>query len=308
MLLSPAVVTILHMHIPLSRGPASGVGEHRQDREAGRLVYPVISRRSGGLSLGINLFPEAKVCGFDCPYCEIFTAAQDTRDAGQGPGVQDLEAELDAFLDGAYRDSWAPEPIRDLCLSGNGEPTSSPVLEEALELCARLQAARPGLLGASALVLITNSTGFLDAGISSLLERFVRTQGLVVWAKLDAGNERLFRLMSGAGSSSAPTLEGIAKGLLSFARLSPIVIQTMLCRVAGRAPSAGDLEDYASLLSRLVRGGARISEVHLYTFARPSPGESCAPLADEELRRCAALVRGATALPVRAFGFRDELS
>ena len=42
------------------------VGEHRSGREAGRLVYPVISRRSGGLSLGINLFPDAKDCPFDC--------------------------------------------------------------------------------------------------------------------------------------------------------------------------------------------------------------------------------------------------
>ncbi len=48
------------------------MGERRPDREAGRLVYPVVSRRSGGLSLGVNLFPEAKLCSFDCPYCEVF--------------------------------------------------------------------------------------------------------------------------------------------------------------------------------------------------------------------------------------------
>lgn len=33
-------------------------------------VYPVISRRSGGLSVGINLNPD-KVCNFDCVYCEV---------------------------------------------------------------------------------------------------------------------------------------------------------------------------------------------------------------------------------------------
>ena len=33
-------------------------------------VYPVISRRSRGLSIGINLNPD-KVCNFDCIYCEV---------------------------------------------------------------------------------------------------------------------------------------------------------------------------------------------------------------------------------------------
>ena len=37
-----------------------------------RLIYPVVSRRSGGLSLGVDLFPDRKTCNFDCPYCEIF--------------------------------------------------------------------------------------------------------------------------------------------------------------------------------------------------------------------------------------------
>jgi histidinol dehydrogenase len=46
--------------------------ENHRSREAGCLVYPVYSRRSRGLSLGINLFPDRKVCSFDCPYCEVF--------------------------------------------------------------------------------------------------------------------------------------------------------------------------------------------------------------------------------------------
>ena len=52
-----------------------GLDEHRRVREAGGLVYPVLSRRSGGLSLGVNLFPDAKRCSFDCPYCEVFPIA-----------------------------------------------------------------------------------------------------------------------------------------------------------------------------------------------------------------------------------------
>jgi histidinol dehydrogenase len=46
--------------------------ENHREREKGIIVYPVYSRRSGGLSVGINLFPDKKQCPFDCPYCEVF--------------------------------------------------------------------------------------------------------------------------------------------------------------------------------------------------------------------------------------------
>jgi wyosine [tRNA(Phe)-imidazoG37] synthetase (radical SAM superfamily) len=302
------------MHIPLSRGPASGVGEHRQDREAGRLVYPVISRRSGGLSLGINLFPRAKLCNFDCPYCEVFplppalSAGGDPSSGRRDFAMEDLEAELEDFLGGAYPEHWADLSIRDLCISGNGEPSASPLLGPALELLARLRASHPGLLGQTKIVLITNSTGFLDEGVFSLLERCCRDEDLVVWAKLDAGSEGLFRLMSGLAPSAEPSLEDIAGGLLAFAKRCHLVVQTMLCEVEGRSPTQGELEAYAALVSRLAAEGALIDELHLYTLARPSPGDRCAPLGDSRLLHAAEFVRGATGLGVRAFGLRSELA
>lgn len=275
------------------------VAEHRLEREAGRLVYPVVSRRSGGLSLGINLFPDAKRCSFDCPYCEVFPIE---------PGlpsfsIEELEAELELFLDSGYSRDWAGERVRDICLSGNGEPTSSPFLGEALSLCARARRGRPAILGDAKIVIITNSTGFLVPETSSLLARYAKEEGLVVWAKLDGGSQDLFSLMSG----SSLELERITRGIGGFARTTPIVIQTMLCEVSGRAPSESDAADYCALLNRLTREGATVAEVHLYTFARPTPGGLCASLPDGELSRRASFVRSRTGLHVRAFGSRNEL-
>ena len=34
-----------------------------------RFVYAVVSRRSGGVSIGVNLNPD-KYCNFDCVYCQ----------------------------------------------------------------------------------------------------------------------------------------------------------------------------------------------------------------------------------------------
>jgi len=281
------------------------------------LVYPVLSRRSGGLSIGVNLFPAGKACSFDCPYCEVFSAsarpseerpgdkgASPIRDAADPISIARLEAELADFFDRAWAAEWAPEPVRDLCLSGEGEPTLSPSLEAAIAACDRARRARPTLLGGAKLVLITNSTGFLDPAASAVLERAVDEVGLEIWAKLDAGSEELFRLMSG----SALSLERVAEGILLFARKRSITIQTMLCDIPGRVPSIRDARELGELLASLASGGARLSGVQAYTFARPTPGGGCAALSDGRLAELAAEMSEASGLPVRAFGARGEIA
>ncbi|HVJ68403.1 MAG TPA: radical SAM protein, partial [Caulifigura sp.] len=51
----------------------SALPQHRQHSrryEQNRFVYPVLSRRSRGISIGVNLNPD-KVCNFDCIYCQV---------------------------------------------------------------------------------------------------------------------------------------------------------------------------------------------------------------------------------------------
>ena len=43
---------------------------HSRSFEDNRFVYAVVSRRSGGVSIGVNLNPE-KYCNFDCVYCQV---------------------------------------------------------------------------------------------------------------------------------------------------------------------------------------------------------------------------------------------
>src|SRR5438309_9954552 len=42
--------------------------QHPRSWRDNHYVYPVVSRRSGGLSIGINLNPDG-ACNFDCVYC-----------------------------------------------------------------------------------------------------------------------------------------------------------------------------------------------------------------------------------------------
>ena len=44
--------------------------DHRRTFQENLYVYAVVSRRSKGVSIGINLNPD-KVCNFDCIYCQV---------------------------------------------------------------------------------------------------------------------------------------------------------------------------------------------------------------------------------------------
>ena len=48
---------------------------HPRTFQENRFVYPVLSRRSHGLSVGINLNPD-KICNFDCIYCQVDRTSQ----------------------------------------------------------------------------------------------------------------------------------------------------------------------------------------------------------------------------------------
>ena len=63
--------------------------------------YPVISRRSGGLSIGINLNPDT-ACNFDCIYCQVDrTTPPAVRKVDLDRLKEELNNLLDAFAGGA---------------------------------------------------------------------------------------------------------------------------------------------------------------------------------------------------------------
>ena len=102
---------------------------HDRDLEGYKYVYPVISRRAGGLSVGINLNTN-NACNWRCIYCQVPNLV---RGAPPPVSLPDLNFELRSFLQkvlvGNYLREEVPEGMRrlnDIAFSGNGEPTSSP--------------------------------------------------------------------------------------------------------------------------------------------------------------------------------------
>ena len=111
----------------LSSSNTLSTTDHSRDSAGLRYVYPVVSRRAGGVSIGINLNTN-NACNWRCIYCQVPELAR-----GTAPAVDLvlLEKELDGFLhelqhgDFMQRVPVEARRINDIAISGNGEPTSA---------------------------------------------------------------------------------------------------------------------------------------------------------------------------------------
>jgi len=264
-------------------------------------VYAVVSRRSRGISVGINLNP-GKACNFDCVYCQVNRRELPARKRVALELLADeLERVLEAERDGSLYESFPfsvldgeERGVRDLAFSGDGEPTSFRGFGEAVRIAAA--ARRRHGLDSSRLVLITNAAFLGKPSVKSALAVLDENNG-EIWAKLDAGTEEHFRRVNRAGIP----LETILGNILDAARVRPVVIQTLWFRLNGSVPSGHELKEYCSRLSELVAAGASIKNIQLYTIAR-DPAEKCAvPLKDVELNAVAEAVRARVDIPIEIF-------
>lgn len=274
---------------------------HERRWKDNRYVYAVVSRRSRGISIGINLNP-GKECNFGCIYCQVDrTIPPKTRKVD----LDKLRAELDLILDSEKSGTLYEDPpfdvlapgergIRDLAFSGDGEPTAYPLFEDAVRIAAeaRLQYG----LESAKLVLITNAA-FLDKPrVRAALQVLDQNNG-EIWAKLDGGTEEYFRRVN---HPNVP-LEKIIGNILETARERPLVVQSLWFRVDGALPPPGEIEAYSEQLNLILSRGGRLKGLQLYTIARNPAEPSASPLSNEELNQIASLVKARVPVPVEVF-------
>jgi hypothetical protein len=96
------------------------------------------------------------------------------------------------------------------------------------------------------------------------LQDFAEREGLAVWAKLDSGTQEGFEAIS----RSSFRLDDICAGIADFAHVVPVVVQTMVCSLAGTSPGLPEAEAYADRIRALLAAGAKIEALHFYTVAR----------------------------------------
>lgn len=238
--------------------------DHRRDSAGLRYVYPVVSRRAGGVSLGINLNPN-NACNWACVYCQVENLSR----GGPPPLDLDLltrefEGFLQELLEGDFMQRHVPESARrlvDVAFSGNGEPTSAHAFPEAVERVAA-GLARFDLLGRLPVRLITNGSLLHRSEVQRGIARLGQLGG-EVWFKLDRALADSVETINGVPGNA----ERISRHLALCADLAPTWVQTCWFALDGAAPVAAERQAYCQLLAPLAK---QLSGVHLYGLARPS--------------------------------------
>ena len=275
--------------------------QHSRNFEQNRFVYPVISRRSGGVSIGVNLNPD-KVCNFDCIYCQVDRTRQsETRFVETDALLTELRGVLELVVSGdlfeLQRFSETPPSMRrlnDIAFSGDGEPTTFRNFDEIIQACAEVRQD----VGAteSKMVLITNASMFHRPHVQNGLEILDRNCG-EIWAKLDAGTEEYFQIID----RTKFTLKHVLGNLVLAAKLRPIVIQSLWMRVDDEPPTINELEAYSDRLNEIVSAGGEIKLVQIYTVARQPAESYVSPLTNDEVDFWVNEVRRRTRLNVAGF-------
>ncbi|MCP5278102.1 MAG: radical SAM protein [Thiobacillus sp.] len=231
-------------------------------------VYPVVSRRAGGVSVGINLNVN-NACNWRCIYCQV----PDLKRGAPAPiDLPRLEKELHVMLSGIvhgdFLDKHVPEGLRrlnDVALSGNGEPTSAGEFDDVVRLIGRVLGDFGLLDRGVKLVLITNGSLSHRTYVQAGIKHMEKLNG-EVWFKFDRATRAGMRLVN--DSETDP--ERHYQRLGQVARLCPTWVQTCMFSLDGAPPTQEDVGAYLAMLARAMEDGIPLQGVLLYGLARPS--------------------------------------
>ncbi|MCL5096748.1 MAG: radical SAM protein [Candidatus Omnitrophica bacterium] len=265
-----------------------------------RFIYVVISQRARGLSVGVNMNPD-QTCNFNCVYCEV---KRNGPPRDQRVNINVMAAELKRTLawvqEGKLQEmacyQTVPEELlqlREVALSGDGEPTLCPNFAEIVQALVHLRA--QAQFPFFRIVLITNGTGLHLPTVQRGLRWFTARDE--IWAKLDAGSQGYLEKVNRTNLS----LDKILANLLQIGRQRPIVVQSLFCQLQDKEPPPKEIEHYVHRLAELKAGGAAISLVQIYSAHRPTALSECRHLSLHCLSRIAQQVREEAGLEAEVF-------
>ncbi|MCL2304665.1 MAG: radical SAM protein [Planctomycetaceae bacterium] len=269
-----------------------------------RYVYPVVSRRSGGISIGLNINNQ---CNFACVYCQVLgeTSSDVRNQSTSRVNLEVLERELRElvlmFTSGRlFEDEWfrqtPPEKRRlnDLAFSGDGEPTLSSQFYDAVEIAAMVR--RELCPKETKIVLISNSTTFHVKQVAQTIDFLMANRG-EIWAKLDAGSEEYYRKIS---RSNVP-LETVLRNITDVSKKHPIWIQSLFLAERAVGPSKEEIDRYIDRILEILAQGGRLHGIQVYTVARNTPDSNITFLENNEVDWIVDQIRSKTDVPVFTF-------
>ena len=269
---------------------------HNRNYKTLKYVYPVISRRSEGLSLGINLNVD-KLCNFDCPYCQVDRTKPSNLRFSKAEFEQELINILKDIREGHVWDiprfkdvDKSSKVFKDIAIAGDGEPSTSPHLLNTMRYLEQIfdDFALPEI------VWISNATGLNKPKTIESLQLLEKLKG-TIWAKLDAGSQEYFELVS-ASKYNIDSIQSMIEKIPAGVKLK---IQSCFMKVDGSPPSAKEIELYISRLMSIDQNH-KIAEVQIYTIARKPAQNIVSPLRLTEMKDLLAPIKE-TNLPVKFY-------
>lgn len=228
-----------------------------------KYIYPVVSRRSMGLSLGINLNTN-NACNWQCIYCQVSDL---TRGKPEKIDLDLLENELDKWLDNIVNGNFLSEcashkvDFKDIAFSGNGEPTATPEFEPIIKIVLE-KINKFQLSNTIKLRLITNGSYLHKKNVQQGLE-LMKAVNHEVWFKIDHVNPKEAKKINRINLSIA----SLTKNLKSALSISPTIVQTCLLKINKELPSQNFINEYIKFLEPYA---SKLKAIHLYSMVRPS--------------------------------------
>lgn len=230
-------------------------------------VYPVMSRRAGGLSIGINFNPN-NACNWRCVYCQVPDLQR-----GSAPDMDfaklsaELNYVLDYVLNGQFFDDYQVPPeqrqIKDLAISGNGESTSLKSFDQAVALIGEI-GQQWRLFPGCRFILISNGSLIHQSQVQQGLKNLAKFDG-ELWFKIDSASAEGRDLINHCSLSDRQLMENIVLA----SQLCTTRIQTCMLHFQ-TAWSDTEKQAYLDLLQKLKDQHIKIAEVLLYSVARQS--------------------------------------
>lgn len=263
------ILKTLNNNLQEQQSPSKLIISNHDRQIAGlKHVYPVMSRRAGGLSIGINFNPN-NACNWRCIYCQVPDLKPgNAPEMDFGILAEELRGFLDYVLHGDFYRQYQVEAeqqcIKDIAVSGNGEPTSLKNFAQAIELIGEI-AMEKAVFPASRFVLISNGSLLHQAEVQKGLHKLAQYHG-ELWFKLDSASEQGRKLINNTGQSQQKLYEN----LIIAANLCPTKLQTCMLHFQSFAWSLSEKQAYLKFLSELRERAIPLQKIMLYSLARQS--------------------------------------
>ncbi len=239
------------------------------------IIFGPIRSRRLGLSLGVNLLPQhAKICNFDCIYCECGDNAERRGEAKERrfAETERVKEALQQRLMSMQSDGELPDVIT---FAGNGEPTLHPDFEKIIEATIKL---RDEYAPTAKISVLTNANNLSNSAVVSALRKVDNNI-----LKLDSA------IQLTAVAMNRPTnnyrVDEVIDRLAQFG--GEAIVQTMFLRgkVADTEIDNTTEEELQQWLSALKKIAPR--SVMIYSIDRDTPCSGLQKVSKEELTEIA---------------------